>query len=374
MMRQNPAGKISDKPDPEPKNDPGKNGNTETGTDHADEKNPGNESGLPESPNTETGVPIIQLDQHQDIEAKLEVPLPEMIPPPPVLEVVCLAPEGPGVISLDSVVVDSGPKVLDEDQVQVVDPAHPVNIQRPVSPKVALEANDQKGDIPVTHGEGEGDSNPRPVPPNPLRQNEPVVIDPDSMDRIDGIYVAGMTRLRSIERRQLASQTFTEPVEAYFPNDSCPEQDFKQPYKNGRAASFDQADNVKYPADKNSIEAAASSPVTSPKPPPPPPPPPTASSLREKLKARSKIREPIISRSFDDFPNRDGDDDDELQKKMFDSLFKARSRKPIYASTPTLVHFRHSRCFDESLDPTLTPAPEDYRVEQVDEEEREKVP
>jgi hypothetical protein len=200
---------------------------------------------------------------------------------------------------------------------------------------------------------------PKKICPNPLRENEAVVIDPVSMDRIDGIFIPGRSKLPRLgfesEKRSSLPEVSAEMTGL---GDGGVEPIISASRSNGAGLQSNggHLQNGRSKVKSRSVERELD------------PETPSALTFQETVRARSRIREPTISRSFDEFPDRE---EELLQQRMFESLFKARSRKPIYASTPTLVHFRQSPRFDEGLEPN--PGPEDYRIDPADEEEREKV-
>ena len=125
-----------------------------------------------------------------------------------------------------------------------------------------------------------------------------MVIDPVSMDKIDGTFVP--VKLIASGDDAAASPGQEAPT-------SGPEMQHVEPI------IIESRTHVAANGRQNGTSKAR--PPTPPMPPSPPLPPPV--TLQEKLRARSRIREPIISRSFDGFEGwllqQQEDDDDQGQ-------------------------------------------------------------
>ena len=189
-------------------------------------------------------------------------------------------------------------------------------------------------------------------PPNPLENDKPKFIDSISLDRIDGIFVPEIIKLTRSDVGPFKRPTLIDQQRDKLLLKSN-EEDHQTNEQLMNQSSSELAKDETELTDEICFEGASSI-------------EPQIALKDKKLKSRATISDPIISKSFDNSSSSK-----EEPKTMFESLFKARSRRPIYASPPTLVHFRQSQTFDEPGDPN--PSPEDYKIDEDDEETKEQV-
>ncbi len=189
-------------------------------------------------------------------------------------------------------------------------------------------------------------------PPNPLENDKSKFIDSISLDRIDGIFVPEIIKLTRSDVGPFKRPTLIDQQRDKLLLKSN-EEDHQTNEQLMNQSSSELAKDETELTDEICFEGASSI-------------EPKVTTKDKKFKSRAAISDPIISKSFDNSSSSK-----EEPKTMFESLFKARSRRPIYASPPTLVHFRQNQTFDEPGDPN--PSPEDYKIDEDDEETKEQV-